>query len=69
MPTRRTKLSEVKVEKARDDWWEGNHRGGCSFQMRLSKAPVPAPKMELEDIDDGVDVSRRDSAFTYDNPF
>jgi hypothetical protein len=32
-------------------------------------APVPEPKFKLEEIDDGAGFSRRESAFTYDNPF
>jgi hypothetical protein len=34
-----------------------------------SPVPAPAPRMKFEDIDDGAGVSRRESAFTYDNPF
>ncbi|KAH7400072.1 Man1-Src1p-C-terminal domain-containing protein [Cadophora sp. MPI-SDFR-AT-0126] len=42
-------------------------------RIRKSEAPtpvpLPAPKMKIEEFEDRPSTSRRESAFTYDNPF
>lgn len=40
-----------------------------SRKSEAPPTPAPAPGMKVEEIDDGAGVSRRESAFSYDNPF
>ena len=73
-PTKRTPRASNKHARASDT------ETGTDLEMkksvrkaRKSEAPTPVPpqipRFEEEDIDDGAGVSRRESAFTYDNPF
>ncbi|KAE8442685.1 hypothetical protein EG329_002930 [Mollisiaceae sp. DMI_Dod_QoI] len=74
-PTKRTRTPSSKHPRASDTETgtdpEAIHRSGR--KARRSEAPVPiapAPAAKKHDmVDDGAGVSRRESAFTYDNPF
>ena len=73
-PTKKTPRASTKHARA-SDTETGNDRDGVKKTVRKSRkseaapTPVPASRIKREDIDDGAGVSRRESAFTFDNPF
>jgi hypothetical protein len=78
-PTKRTPRPSSKHARA-SETESGTDLDGVKKsgrKTRKSEAPTPVaaappPRMKLEEIDDGAGVSRasrRESAFTYDNPF
>lgn len=75
-PIKKTPRSTTKHARA-SDTETGTDLGGRRSTVRKSRkseaaptpVPVPAPRIKREEIDDGAGVSRRESAFTFDNPF
>ncbi|KUJ23960.1 uncharacterized protein LY89DRAFT_692813 [Mollisia scopiformis] len=74
-PTKRTRTPSTKHPRA-SDTETGTDPDAIHKSIRKSRkseAPTPAapalPPMRPEIVDDGAGVSRRESAFTYDNPF
>ena len=73
-PTKRTPKASTKHARA-SDTETGTDIDGVRKTVRKSRkseaapTPVPAPRVKREEIDDGAGVSRRESAFTFDNPF
>ncbi|TVY85474.1 Inner nuclear membrane protein SRC1 [Lachnellula suecica] len=73
-PTKRTPRASSKHARI-SDTETGTDPDGVKKSVRKSRkseaaTPLPAPRMRSEDFDDGAGVSRRrESAFTYDNPF
>jgi hypothetical protein len=74
-PTKRTSRVTSKHPRA-SDTETGTDLEGIGHTVRKSRrseaptpAPAPLPRMTHVDIDDGAGTSRRESAFTYDNPF
>jgi hypothetical protein len=76
-PTKRTPRVTSKHPRA-SDTETGTDLDGIRQSVRKTRrseaptpAPIPAtlPRMRHDDMDDGAGVSRRESAFTYDNPF
>jgi hypothetical protein len=77
-PTKRTPRPSSKHARA-SETESGTDLDGVKKSGRKSRrseaptpiaaAPAPPPQMKLEQMDDGTRVSRRESAFTYDNPF
>ena len=76
-PTKRTPKASSKHARA-SDTDTGTDVDGVKKSGRKSRksevptpvpAPIPAPRMKLEDHDDFTRGPRRESAFTYDNPF
>lgn len=81
-PTKRTRTPSAKHPRASDTETgtdpDAGHTGRSVRKSRRSEAPTPVapapapilPPMKKHDVvDDGAGVSRRESAFTYDNPF
>ena len=72
-PTKKTPRPSTKHARA-SDTETGTDLDGVRKNFRKSRkseavpTPVPAPRVKRED-DDGAGVSRRESAFTFDNPF
>lgn len=73
-PTKKTLRASSKHARA-SDTETGTDLDGERKAVRKSRkseavpTPVPAPRVKREEIDDGAGVSRRESAFTFDNPF
>lgn len=78
-PTKRTRTPSAKHPRASDTETgtdpDAGHTGRSVRKSRRSDAPTPVaapilpPMKKYDVVDDGAGVSRRESAFTYDNPF
>jgi len=75
-PTKRTpRASSSKHARASESETGTDLDGGKKSVRKTRKseaptpAPVPPPKMKIEEYEDRPSTSRRESAFTYDNPF
>jgi hypothetical protein len=75
-PTKKTPRPSSKHARASDTDTgtdvDGVKKSGRKSRKSEASTPVaaaPPPRMKFEQIDDGAGVSRRESAFTYDNPF
>jgi len=76
-PTKRTpRASSSKHARASES--ETTDADGARKSVRRTRkseaptpvpVPAPAPKMKIEEFDERPSTSRRESAFTYDNPF
>ena len=73
-PTKRTPRASSKHARA-SDTETGTDIDGVRRTVRkvrkseAAPTPMPAPRVKSEEKDDGAGVSRRESAFTFDNPF
>jgi hypothetical protein len=73
-PTKKTPRASSKHARA-SDTETGTDLDGVRRIVRKSRTseaaptPVPAPRIKREEFDDGAGVSRRETAFTFDNPF
>lgn len=73
-PTKKTPRASSKHARA-SDTETGTDLDGMRRTVHKSRkseavlTPVPVPSVKREEIDDGAGVSRRESAFTFDNPF
>ena len=72
-PTKKTPRASSKHARASDTETgtdlDGRKTVRKSRKSEAAPTPVPAPRVKREDVDDGAGVSRRESAFTFDNPF
>jgi hypothetical protein len=75
-PTKKTPRASSKHARASETESgtdvDGMKKSGRKSRRSEAPTPVasaPPPRMKLEAVDDGAGVSRRESAFTYDNPF
>ncbi|PMD18031.1 hypothetical protein NA56DRAFT_577874 [Hyaloscypha hepaticicola] len=75
-PTKRTPRPSSKHARASETESgadvDGLKKSGRKSRRSEGPTPVaaaPPPRMKIEQVDDGAGVSRRESAFTYDNPF
>lgn len=75
-PTKKTPRASSKHARASDTDTatdvDGVKKSGRKSRRSEAPTPVaaaPPPRIKYEQIDDGAGVSRRESAFTYDNPF
>ena len=75
-PTKRTPRASSKHARASETESgadvDGLKKSGRKSRRSEGPTPVaaaPPPRMKIEPVDDGAGVSRRESAFTYDNPF
>lgn len=73
-PTKRTPRASSKHARAEESETGTDLDGGRKSvrRSRKSEAPIPVaatPAIKIEERDEGRGASRRESAFTYDNPF
>lgn len=72
-PTKKTPRASSKHARASDTETgtdlDGRRTVRKTRKSEAAPAPVPAPRIKREEYDDGAGVSRRESAFTFDNPF
>ena len=72
-PTKKTPRASSKHARASDTETGADLDGRRTVRKsrKSEAAPTPAltPRVKREEIDDGAGVSRRESAFTFDNPF
>lgn len=75
-PTKRTPRASSSKHARASESETGTDVDGARKSIRKTRkseaptpVPAPPPKMKIEEYDDRSSTSRRESAFTYDNPF